>query len=82
MWGTCREPAARLKSDAGKITIPVLFQQKEQDEIFTHEGQQDLYQCIASHNKKYQSYPGGHTDPKDEQLVDIVQFLSQHLLDE
>lgn len=82
MWGTCREPAARLKSDAGKITIPVLFQQKEQDEIFTHEGQQDLYQCIASHNKKYQSYPGGHTDPKDEQLVDIVQFLSQHLLNE
>jgi cephalosporin-C deacetylase-like acetyl esterase len=79
MWGTCREPALRLKMDATKIEIPVLFQQKEQDEIFTHEGQLDLYRCIKSQDKIYRSYPGGHTDPKDEQLNDIVQFLAQHL---
>jgi hypothetical protein len=65
--------------DAAKIEIPVLFQQKEQDEIFTHEGQLDLYRCIKSLDKIYKSYPGGHTDPKDDQLNDIVQFLAQHL---
>jgi cephalosporin-C deacetylase-like acetyl esterase len=79
MWGTCREPALRLKMDAAKIQIPVLFQEKEQDEIFTHEGQVGLYECIQSQNKIYRSYPGGHTDPKDDQLKDIVQFLIQHL---
>ncbi len=79
MWGTCREPALRLKIDAAKMQIPVLFQEKEQDEIFTHEGQVDLYQCIQSQNKIYRSYSGGHTDPKDEQLNDIVHFLVQHL---
>jgi alpha-beta hydrolase superfamily lysophospholipase len=80
MWGTCRSPADRLKEDAAKIKIPVLFQEKEQDEIFTPAGQLDLYQCLGSSQKKYQTYPGGHTDPKDQQLNDIVQFLSQHLL--
>jgi cephalosporin-C deacetylase-like acetyl esterase len=80
MWGTCRSPADRLKEDATKIKIPVLFQEKEQDEIFTSAGQLDLYQCLGSSQKKYQTYPGGHTDPKDQQLNDIVQFLSQHLL--
>ena len=80
MWGTCREPAQRLKEDAAKIDIPVLFQVKEQDEIFTPKGQQDLYEHIASKDKTWQSYPGGHTDPKDQQLNDIVQFLMHHLI--
>jgi dienelactone hydrolase len=79
MWGTCRAPALRLTMDAAKIEIPILFQQKEHDEIFTHEGQLDLYRCIKSLDKVYKSYPGGHTDPKDDQLNDIVQFLAQHL---
>jgi cephalosporin-C deacetylase-like acetyl esterase len=81
MWGTSREPALRLKIDAAKIQIPVLFQVKEQDEIFSPEGQSDLYECIQSQNKIYRSYIGGHTDPQDEQLSDIVEFLVQHLLD-
>jgi cephalosporin-C deacetylase-like acetyl esterase len=81
MWGTCREPSQRLKEDAAKIEIPVLFQVKEQDEIFTPKGQQELYELIASQDKTWKSYPGGHTDPKDQQLSDIVQFLMHHLMD-
>jgi len=79
MWGTCREPAQRLKEDAAKIEIPVLFQVKEQDEIFTPQGQQELYELISSRDKTWKSYHGGHTDPKDQQLSDIVQFLMHHL---
>jgi dienelactone hydrolase len=79
MWGTCRPPTERLVSDAKKIAIPVFFQVKENDEIFTQHGQEDLYANIASKEKVYKTYPGGHTDPKDEQLSEIIQFLSQHL---
>jgi len=81
MWGTCREPSQRLKEDAEKIEIPVLFQVKEQDEIFTPKGQQELYELITSQDKTWKSYPGGHTDPKDQQLSDIVQFLMCNLKD-
>jgi esterase/lipase len=82
MWGTCREPAQRLKEDAAKIEVPVLFQVKAQDEIFTPEGQQELYELIGSKDKVLKSYAGGHTDPKDQQLSDIVKFLTHHLLDD
>jgi esterase/lipase len=79
MWGTCRKPNERLIEDAVKITSPVLFQTKNEDEIFTPEGQKHLYDLIASSSKEFRSYPGGHTDPKSEQLEDIVQFLVSHL---
>ena len=79
MWGTCRPPTERLVADAKKISIPVLFQVKENDEIFTQSGQEDLYANISSKEKMYKTYPGGHTDPKDKQLNEIIQFLSQHL---
>jgi dienelactone hydrolase len=82
MWGTCREPAQRLKEDAAKIEIPVLFQVKEQDEIFTPTGQQELYELIASQDKTWKSYLGGHIDPKDQQLNDIVKFLMHHVMDD
>ena len=79
MWGTCRTPNERLIEDAKKITVPVLFQTKREDEIFTKEGQQHLYDLIASEQKELRSYPGGHTDPKDQQLEDIVEFLNSQL---
>lgn len=75
MWGTCRTPNERLIQDAKKISTPVLFQTKQDDEIFTKEGQQHLYDLIASAQKELRSYPGGHTDPKTNQLDDIVEFL-------
>jgi predicted esterase len=79
MWGTCRTPNDRLIQDAKKITTPVLFQTKHDDEIFTKEGQQHLYDFIASAQKELRSYPGGHTDPKTHQLEDIVEFLTSLL---
>jgi dienelactone hydrolase len=79
MWGTCRTPNERLIQDAKKIFTPVLFQTKQDDEIFTKEGQQHLYDLIASAQKEFRSYPGGHTDPKTNQLDDIVEFLISQL---
>ena len=79
MWGTCRTPNERLIQDAKKISTPVLFQTKLDDEIFTKEGQQHLFDFITSEQKELRSYPGGHTDPKTNQLDDIVQFLIAQL---
>ena len=80
MWGTCRKPSERLEKDALKILIPVLFQTKSADEIFTVGGQSALFNLLKSSQKRIVSYPGGHSDPKGEQLKEAVEFLQTHLL--
>jgi fermentation-respiration switch protein FrsA (DUF1100 family) len=80
MWGTCRKPSERLEKDALNVLIPVLFQTKSEDEIFTIEGQSTLFNLLKSSQKRIVSYPGGHSDPKGEQLNDAVEFLQSHLV--
>ena len=63
VWGTSRVNSQRLVDDAGKVTIPVLFQQKKDDEFFTPEGQVEVYEALASRDKRLAVYEGGHTDP-------------------
>jgi dienelactone hydrolase len=79
MWGTCRTPSDRLIADAHRITVPVLFQVKREDAIFTAAGQRDLYDHLASSRKEFVAYDGGHVDPVGEQLDDIARFLLAHL---
>lgn len=79
MWGTCRAPNDRLIADAHRITVPVLFQVKRDDAIFTAAGQRDLYDRIASSSKEFVEYDGGHVDPAGEQLDDIARFLQVQL---
>ena len=79
MWGTCRSPCERLVEDAHRISVPVLFQVKREDAIFTAAGQRDLFNQIASSRKKFVEYDGGHVDPGADQLDDITRFLQAHL---
>lgn len=79
MWGTSRVNSARLLEDARQVRIPVLFQQKRNDEFFTPEGQQAIYDALASRDKRLAVYDGGHTDPTGEQLQDLVGFLVARL---
>ena len=79
MWGTCRAPKDRLIADAHRITVPVLFQVKRDDAIFTAAGQRDLFDHIASSSKEFVEYDGGHVDPAGEQLDDIARFLQVQL---
>jgi dienelactone hydrolase len=80
MWGTCRLPCDRLVADAQRLTVPVLFQVKREDAIFTAAGQQALFDHLASSRKEFAAYDGGHVDPVGEQLDDIARFLQAHLL--
>jgi dienelactone hydrolase len=80
MWGTCRKPSERLEKDALNVQIPVLFQTKSEDEIFTMEGQSALFNLLKSSRKRIVSYPGGHTDPKGKQLEETIEFLQKYLM--
>ena len=80
MWGACRPASEQLVSDGVKIHCPVLFQTKEGETLFTVAGQQQIFDNLASRRKEHRVYPGGHTDPKDEQLADIEAFLARELV--
>jgi dienelactone hydrolase len=79
MWGTCRVASEQLAEDAPKITVPVLFQRKSEDPLFTVEGQEDIFDRLGSAGKRLAVYPGGHTDPAGDQLRDILAFLVAEL---
>jgi cephalosporin-C deacetylase-like acetyl esterase len=80
MWGTCLKPSERLEQDAINVHIPVLFQTKLEDEIFTEEGQNTLFNLLKSSQKRIVKYPGVHTDPKGAQLKEAVEFLQTYLV--
>ncbi len=79
MWGTCRAGSEQLASDAPRIGVPTLFQRKAGDEFFTVDGQQRIFELLGDPGKRLAVYPGGHTDPRDDQLRDIVDFLVDQL---
>ncbi len=79
MWGLCRPGSERLAQDAAAVSCPVAFHQKWDDAVFTREGQIRLYEALGSAEKKLCIYPGGHTDPKGEQLHDALDFLRRKL---
>ncbi|VTU23065.1 putative dienelactone hydrolase [Variovorax sp. PBL-H6] len=79
MWGTSRINSRRLVDDARRVSIPVLFQQKQDDEFFTPEGQVEIYEALASPEKQLAVYQGGHVDPSGLQLFDLIEFLATRL---
>jgi dienelactone hydrolase len=79
MWGLSYPSSERLAADAPRVRCPVLFQRKAEDELFTVEGQEELFGLIGSPDKRIVVYPGGHVSPEGAQLEDIVAFLADQL---
>ena len=79
MWGTSFVNSERLTSDAPLVRCPILFQQKWNDELFTREGQIDLFDRLGSSQKWLKVYLGGHVAVDGEQLADAEDFLSKRL---
>lgn len=77
MWGTSFVNSSRLVADAAAIRCPVLFQQKWDDEIFSREGQFELFDALGTQDKRLHVYPGGHSRMGNEQLGDVSRFLAQ-----
>lgn len=79
MWGLSFVNSQRLGADAPRIACPVLFQQKWDDELFTREGQIDLFGRIGTADKWLYVYPGTHVRVVGRQLRDIEAFVLEHL---
>ncbi|WP_066266529.1 alpha/beta hydrolase [Hydrogenophaga palleronii] len=75
MWGTSFVNSARLRVDAKAVRARVLFQQKWHDELFSRDGQLELFDALGTDDRRLHVYPGGHTRMGEEQLADLVRFV-------
>lgn len=79
MWGADFSNSQRLVEDAPKLRCPVLFQQKWNDQLFTRDGQLELFDRLGSEEKWLKVYPGAHVPVAGEQLLDVEEFLARRL---
>lgn len=79
MWGASFINSERLAHDAAAVRCPVLFQQKWNDQLFSREGQLELFDRLGSEQKWLKIYPGPHVPVAGEQLTDIEDFLARKL---
>ena len=79
MWGISRPGSEGILAAAKQLQCPVLYQRKSEDERFTAQGQEVLFDAIASTDKELRVYPGLHVNPTGVQLEDGLGFLRRHL---
>ena len=79
MWGTSRVNSQRLVEDARAVRCATLFSLQWNDELFTREGQFEIFDALAMERKSMSIYPGGHVNPGGARLDDIVHFLAREL---
>ncbi len=66
---------------ATRITCPVLFISQLEDELFTREQSMELFDALASTDKRFHANPGLHPDVPVEELRHSREFLASHLRD-
>jgi dienelactone hydrolase len=79
MWGTSRANSARLVDDARKVRCPTMFSLQWNDELFTREGQFEVFDALATARKHIAIHPGGHVNPDADRLDGIVHFIAREL---
>ena len=70
---------ARLEADARTLTCPVLFLQQWDDELFKRQPVLDLFDAIASTDKRLHVQRGVHAAVPPEEFQHSVDFLVKHL---
>jgi dienelactone hydrolase len=70
---------ARLEADARTLTCPVLFLQQWDDELFKRQPVLDLFDAIASADKRLHVQRGAHAAVPPEEFQHSVDFLVKHL---
>jgi dienelactone hydrolase len=78
-WGLSYPYSERLRADAPRVTCPVLFQRKTEDELFTAAGQEELFGLIGARDKRMATYPGSHGLFVEAQVTEALAFLRTHL---
>lgn len=71
--------AERVLADAGEIRCPVLFLMQLEDELFPRDGYLELFDALASDDKRMHANPGLHPEVPGEEIDFSFEFLRQHL---
>ena len=71
--------AERVRADAARIRCPVLFLMQLEDELFPRDGYLELFDAIASADKRMHANPGLHPQVPGEEIDFAFDFLSRHL---
>jgi dienelactone hydrolase len=69
----------RLAQDAAALNCPVLFLSQWDDELFRRDRVLELFDAIASPDKRLHANPGLHQDVPAEEFRASEDFLAQHL---
>lgn len=81
--GLFGHPAAETESAfahaAREITVPVLFLQQWDDELFPRDDGLALFDLLGSADKTLHAHPGGHLGIPRTEFGQAVQFLRRHL---
>jgi len=79
MWGADYPNSAELAKLAPNVGCPILFQQKWNDQIFSRQGQLELFDLLGSKSKWLKVYMGPHGPLVTEQIEDLERFLVYQL---
>lgn len=71
--------ASRLRDDAARITVPVMFLVQLDDELFSTASSLELFGDLASPHKRLFGAPGRHRDVPADAFWLSVDFLASHL---
>ena len=71
--------AERVRSAAAAITCPVLFLMQLEDELFPRDGYLELFDALASADKRLHANPGLHPQVPGEEIDFAFDFLCRHL---
>lgn len=71
--------ANRLKRDASSISAPTLFLMQMEDELFPRDGYLELFDALASDNKRLHANPGLHPAVPAEEIDFCLNFVVDQL---
>ena len=71
--------AKRILADAAEIRCPVLFLMQLEDELFPRDGYLELFDALASGDKRMHANPGLHPQVPGEEIDFAFEFLMSHL---
>lgn len=79
LWSAGHVASEHLEEYAKQVTVPTLFTQQWDDEIFDRQSTLDLFDAIAATDKRLVSYPGPHRELEGTRLKECLQFFVSHL---
>jgi dienelactone hydrolase len=75
-------PGTRIRADAARVECPVLFIVNWDDTRAPRAGAFELYDLIASEDKRLHAYPGDHGQLPEETRAASEEFLARYLAGE